>query len=323
MAKPQKRFTTPCKVLKGEKPRTRRARNLKKARLQVMKNYEQLMHRVQELQSKIEKHNQKVETQFKKKLKEAEKRAQKKSKPLTWKDRKALEIKKEAQQRYAYYEAYYGELQQAVAALGACEPDIDQVSYSSIRPGGVADLNGTCFGPSQGKVLLEVSAQHVIELEVTSWNDTRVVATVNPIVAEVPLRPHYGKIWLQTGNGTTSNVWPIMYYPIYSEYLASWTKHVFGGVWGSSKNGTFLEGHLLGDGDFTLDRVTRSHWSDGWSELRSPYAGGQSLEQGWHIGVSAAKHAYMKLTYVVVGPKGISPPYISELGGWGWLGDNW
>jgi hypothetical protein len=288
-----------------------------------MKNYDQLIQRVQELQPKIEKHNQKVDTQFEKQLKEAEKRAQKKGKPLTWKDRKALEIKREVKYRYAYHEAYYAELQQAIAALGACVPDIDQVWQSSIRPGGAADINGTCFGPSQGKVLLEVSAQHVIELEVYSWTDTQVIATVNPIVAEVPLRPHYGKIWLQTGGGATSNVWPIMYYPIYSWYLGSWTKHVFGGVWGSSKNGTFLKNRNLGDGDFTLERVDRTHWSDGWSELRYPYAGGQSLQQGWHIGVSAWDHAYMKLTYVVLGPKGISPPYISELGGWGWLGDNW
>jgi hypothetical protein len=139
----------------------------------------------------------------------------------------------------------------------------------------------------------------------------------------VPLRPYYGKIWLQTGEGITSNVWPMMYYPIYSEYLAGWTKRVSGGLFGKGVTKTFLQNRMLGDGDFTVRLTTRHHSGDGWSELRYPYASGQSLAQGWHIGVDAFDEAHMTIWYHVYGPKGIDPPYVPELGAWGYSGDVW
>ena len=323
MKKLLKKFT-PRKIRDGEKPRKTRAKNLEKARLNVMKNYERLTELVKKLEPEVSRHNKKVDDMFSKQLKEAAEKAEKKGISFSYAERKRMEEKRSAEYRHAFKELYYRSLQEFFQELvGVCEPDIDEINPYSIRPGGVLVLRGTCFGPSQGKVLLKISSENIVELEAYMWSETLVYAQLNPIIAEVPLRPYYGGVWLQTGSGETSNIWPIMYYPIYSVYIATWIRRLWGGVWGNSENDTFLENRNLGDPDCTIEWVERHHWGDGWSELRSPNAGGQSLAQGYHIGVAAAGHANMELLYRVVGPKGIDPPYISELGPWGWLGDYW
>ena len=311
------------KMRRDEKPRKGRAKNVEKARANLMKDYTQLVQQTKKLQPILEKHNKKVDAQLATKLEIAAQKAHKKGKQFTSKERREIETKMKTSYRSAHTEVYYKMLQKYVKKLGPCEPDIDSVSPSTIQPGGQVFINGTCFGPSQGKVLLEITIGHVIELEVTRWTDVEIIACINSIIAEVPLRQHYGKIWIQTGEGVTSNVWPMMYKPIYGWYWATWTKHVFGGVFGKSISRTFLKDRMLGDGDFYIERAERSHWGDGWSTKQSPYASGQSLAQGWHIGVSAFGHAYMNLGYCVYGPKGIYPPYISQLGPWSYLGDDW
>lgn len=323
MPKVNKKYYTLRKVSLAEKPRKTRAKNLEQARLQVMRNYDELQKLIKKITPKVDAYNNRLEARFKEKLNVAAKKAKNKGIQLKWTERQKMETDRDFKWRFAYKEAYLTLLENYQSLIVPCEPDIDSISPTSIRPGGSIELRGTCFGRSQGKVLLKITANDIVELEVATWNKNYILGRLNSLIANTPLRPYYGEVWIQTGSGLTSNVWPIMYYPIYSVYIASWIKHVGGGLWGASKDGTFLKDRTLADPDFIIEWVERHHWGDGWSEKRYPNAAGRNMAQGWHIGVDAGKHAYMKLLYRVKGPKGIDPPYFSDLGPWGWLGDYW
>jgi hypothetical protein len=310
----------PRKFTKEETPREKRASNLEEARSMVMKDYDKLTKAFLKFEKEFETLNEETEKKVNAALKEAAAEAEKSGKPFTWTDRADKESQFAFQKAYAA--AYYPLLQKAISGLGVCEPDIDQTD-PYIRPGRSIYIYGTCFGPPQGKVLLEIRAGDIVELEVIEWSETGIHAWLNSIIAEVGLRPYYGRVWIQTGNGATSNVWPIMFKPIYSAYFATWTKHVCGGLFGKSKDGTFLNNRRLGDADFEIEWIERHHSGDGWSDKRSPHGGGQDLEQGWHIGVAAFDHATMTLGYRLKGPKNVTPPFVIELGPWGYLGDYW
>lgn len=314
----------PRSIKVSERPMEIRSKQIEEAKKSLLKEYSQILRKINDLYSVVEKHNKQIENTFAKKLVELEKKARLSGKPLTCKEIAQLETQRILKYRDAYVEIYYPALQDRIQLQPSCNPDIDTISPFEIRPGRSINLNGTCFGQSQGKVLVEIASGKVVELEVYLWTETQVKAYLNSIIAEVPLRPYYGKIWLQTGNGETSNFWPIMYYPIYSWYIAWGPKeHIFGGLFGNHKDDVFLEDKILGDNDFNLEVVERHHHGSGWSKLTYPHASGQNMGQGYHMGVNAGKHANMSLLYRAYGPKGIYPPSFSDLGPWGWLGDNW
>lgn len=320
----KKRFA-PRRMRASEKPMNSRSRAAENARLLLLRDLGSILKEQAAREPAVEKHNAGVELWGRRELERAAASAKRSGSMLSLAQRLEIHCQMMARMRSTQAEVYYrrwkavrvGSLQRA----DGCTPDIDQISPFSISPGYSVELVGTCFGPSQGKVLAKISAASVIELEVLSWSDTRVVARVNRIIGDIPLRPYYGKIWLMTGAGVASNTWPIQYYPVYGIWIAMWLKRVSGGVFGNSANGTLLAGAQMGDTDFTLERVERSHSGSGWSALRSPMASGQSMAQGWHIGVGAGRHAMMSLLYRVKGPKGIPPTYFSALGAWGYLGD--
>ena len=321
MKKSDPKYFTLGKITPNMKPRKTRVKNLEKARVQVWQNYDKYIKAAKSLEKHITKNNEKREASFIERMKNVVEKAKKSGKPFTWAERENMENEHFAGFRFAYKEAYYKSLQFFIEQLGICLPDIDSISPFSIRPGGRLELWGSCFGPSQGKVILQITPNDYVEAEVSIWNENYICSFLNRLFGNVPLRPYYGKVWIQRGDGVTSNVWPLMYYPIYSLYIATWVKRVSGGLFGESKNGTFLRNRSLNDPDFEVERVERHHWGDGWSEKRAPHASGQSMGQGWHIGVSAFGHANMRLLYRVKGPKGINPPYFSQLGAWGYLGD--
>ncbi len=326
MSKPDKRYTTLRKILKREEPRPTRAKNLAEAQLRLHKNYDQLLQRTKELQPEVDEHNKQVDAQVMKQLEIAAREMKQKGEVFEWVDRQSIEMKRMSSYRSAFDEAQYDLLQTIITELSPTpEPDIDNVRGRSIRPGDGVILEGTCFGPSQGKVLLSIAPGYpavIVELEVLMWHETRVMARLNHLIGWTPLRPYYGRIWLQTGNRKNSNIWPMMYYPIYSDYIAIWRMHAFD-IFGCSINDTFLEGRYLVDPDFTLQWIERTHSGNGWSKLQVPNASGHSLAQGYHIGVPAFQDATMSLLYRIRGPKGIAPPNVPELGPWGWLGDEW
>lgn len=299
----RKEYVTPRKVVKGEKPQKSRPEHIDEVRLQLMKNIDQIAELARKLKPEIDKYNQKVEARFNKRLEEA-RRGKK-----TFSKAGFLRMKEEQfyMYRYAYKEAYYRIFEELrTKSEPECRPDIDNLSGYRISPGQGCTLNGTCFGPSQGKVLLQITWGGVVELEVISWTNTRVVAALSEYISG--LRPYYGKIWLQRGDGLTSNQWPMQFIPIYIVYLGGWSRDVWGGLFGKSVNGTALEDIRLNDPDFRIFYVSDSHSGDGWSTLESPYSSGQNVEQGYHIGVNAWGNAYMTIIWQMDGPKGINPP---------------
>jgi hypothetical protein len=192
---------------------------------------------------------------------------------------------------------------------GKCEPDIDSISSYSISPSNEGiHLYGTCFGPSQGKVLFEIKQGKLIELEVLQWEDTHIFAFLNPLVTA--LRPYYGKIWIKTGTGLISNEWPLAFKPIITNYWGSISFRIDGGFSGKSINDIALDGKVLNDPDFRIEKVEKSHSGDGWSKLRSPNAIGNAFAQGYHIGVNAFGHAHLSIIYHLEGPRDVPLPAV-------------
>jgi hypothetical protein len=295
---------TPRKILEVEKPRAKRSTFVDEARLQVLKDVQRVVELAKKLEPEIDKHNKKVIASYTRKFENIKKRGQ----PISAMRHKGLIEEQFFMQRYAFKEAYYHVFGEYLEQYELpCFPDIDRLSTYWISPGARVEFNGTCFGPSQGKVLLEItSSGGVVELEVLSWTTTRVVASLSVYISG--LRPHYGRIWLATGDGRTSNTWPIQFVPLYREYIGSWSKHLGGGLFGDSEDGTAFDDEQLNDSDFNIFLVTSHHSGDGWSKLQSPSAGGQRIEQGYHIGVASCNSANMSIYWHLEGPVGITPP---------------
>jgi hypothetical protein len=309
------------KILPEEQPRKTGSNKLEKARLEVMRNYDKLIDLVRKLEPEVEKHNQRLEKELGEQLEKAVKIAHEKKAQFTYAQRRKIEGKYYSGMRSAYNEAFFQLFDKGTLLFKYTWPYLDTVDPENSHPGNYLHLWGLRFGSSLGKVLLEISQNNRVEMEVETWTNTHIIAYLNPIIAEVPLRPYNGRVWLQRSDGHTSNAKPMEYRPIYGIYIAIWTKHFFGRVAGNHETETFLKDKYLGDPDFLIERAERHHWGDGWSERRQPYAYGQYLHQGYHIAVDAFKHAHMELLYRVLGPKGIDPPYVDGLGYWGYLGD--
>lgn len=315
------KVSAPRTIKSTEKPRPTRAPNLEKARETLYTRYPQLMKRAAQEQKTAETKNRKVDKEITTKLSAAEKKAKSAGKQLLQEERVAYEQLRIIRTVDVMRSVYYGELNSLVAGLGACTPDIDQISPFEVKPGYGIQLWGTCFGSSQGKVLFEIKKDRIVELEVDYWQPTHIGATLNRLYGGLSLRPYYGRIWIRTGAGATSNTWPMMFEPIRSLYWASWTKWISGGAFGDSGDGTLLSGVVLSDLDFSIEYAECNHWGEGHAELKSPYAGGQSYSQGWHYGIPWWDNGGFSIGYRVVGPKGITPPAVSGLGPWGYVGD--
>lgn len=247
---------------------------------------------------------------------QAELNRTKKAAPATWKEYKPVRDGLIAQR--AIDLEFYKTYQLCALAAKALFPDIDAFSPYTVSPGSLITIAGVNFGPAQGKVLLEIKADFVIELSVTDWTETTVRASIEPLIGDVPLRPYYGKLWLQTGSGMTSNAFPIMYYPIYSLYWLNYDQSIGSCCWGDTADGPALPGAYIGDPDFSLVAVTMNHDGDGHSELLYPMAAGQSLEQGYHMGCRGHCSASMTISFQACGPKGISPPSLNDEHTYGW-----
>jgi hypothetical protein len=222
--------------------------------------------------------------------------------------------------------AWYDELQRRVPVqVGAAdctqEVDLDEVSPMIVTPGVNVSLSGTCFGDNPGAVLLRIlpdpnpidlTFPNIVELQIYSWSSTFIEAYLPRDFAGFRLSG--AEIWVRTAvYNYHSNSIVVTFSPGVWTWLGSWQKEIFGGWNGESKSGTFLSGRVLGNPDFSIAWAEISHSGSGWAELRAPNAGGQNLEQGWHIGVGAARHAQMSITYRLEGPAGVDPPQVPEL----------
>jgi hypothetical protein len=227
--------------------------------------------------------------------------------------------------------SWYEELETRVpiqvgAASCTTEVDLDQISPTTIRPGEIVTLNGTCFGPIPGAVLLRIlpdpqppdlTFPNIVELQIYSWSSTRIEAY---LPADFSGFQSAGcAMWVRTVDGYHSNALPVTFAARLSIWIATWGKSIFGGVWGASKSGVLLSGRVLGNANFSIEWTEGHNLEDGHSELQPPNASGQNLAQGWSIGVPAARHASLRILYRLEGPAGMDPPQVPELGGWGLL----
>lgn len=295
---------TPKNVRANERGRETRSKIIDEAKFEVMKNFTKVVEYAKKLQPEIDKHNKKVIAAFEAKLENIKKKGQ----PISADALKSMMKEHFFAQRFAHKEAYYSILEQYIRPYPIpCLPDIDSLSTYQLRPGEIVELSGACFGPAQGKVIHEITPSGgTVELEVSSWTTTRVVAALSVYING--LRPYFGKIWLKRGDGKTSNIWPMQFIPFYRKYTGTWSRNLEGGWVGNSENGKAFEDQQLNDPDFSIFLVESNHSGDGWSELQYPFSGGQIIEQGYHIGVDAWDSATTTICWSMKGPVGIIPP---------------
>lgn len=309
----------PRKVRRGERPRADRAPYMNQALAILEGKAEKIFARAQAMGTDLARKNQRLAARIEKQRSVLRAESRKSGLPVSAAALSALDSEHSAGHLGPMRLARMAELGLIVKDLVPDQvpmPDIDQISPWTIEPGGYIGFTGTGFGASLGKALLELRAGECVELDIVNWSDTYVEARLDPMFGEIPLRPHYGKTWLITAAGNSSNSWPIMFSPHYVIYAATWTRSLLGGLFGSHADGIALEGKTMDDPDFVLSRVTKHHYLDGWSELRSPNAEGLKLEQGYHMGVSAFDTAQMSIIWEVKGPKNIWPPSIDGGDGW-------
>jgi vacuolar-type H+-ATPase subunit H len=294
----------PKKVRPNEKGRESRSKIIDEAKMEVMKNFSKVVEYAKKLGPEIDKHNKKVIAAFEAKLENIKKKGQ----PISADALNSMMNETFVAQRFAHKEAFYSILDDYMKPYPIpCLPDIDSLSKYQLRPGEIVEFNGVCFGSSLGKVMYEITPSGgTVELEVSSWTNTRVVAALSVYING--LRPYFGKIWLKRGDGKTSNIWPMQFIPLYRKYTGTWSRNLEGGWHGKSENGKAFEDKQLNDADFSIFLVESNHSGDGWSELRYPFAGGQIVEQGYHIGVAAFNNANTNIFWSMKGPVGITPP---------------
>lgn len=311
------RYTTPRKIQKSEKPSKTSEKVMKDIMAYEGKNIDKILQRTKKLSKEVEEHNRQVDIQFLKESRDIANKMKKEGEKLTWADLQGVDRRRCTTYRDAYWEAST-ETAYKYITVPRCRwnrPVIRNITITEILPGDSIQIKGLCFGTSMGWVYFQLAQDSLIELVVDNWTDTCIDAHLNRLIGEIPLRPYNGKIWLKTAEGKISNDKPLRYIPFKQCYYAfspSW--EIFGRIAGNHKDATFLNNKTLGDNDFKVVSVRRHHWGDGWSELREPMAGGQSMAQGYHIGVDAWHHAHMDLLYIISGPKGIYPRTFDDLG---------
>lgn len=204
-----------------------------------------------------------------------------------------------------------------------CYPDIFELTRYDVCPGSVTGIIGFCFGATPGQVLFEIATDQVIQLEIISWTDTRIDAA--PAVGLTGLRPHNGRVWVVTAAGDASNDIVLRFHPMRVLRVAETSFTVTAGAlgypppWGADPLANlkpFLNGRVLNDADFTIEFAEVHHEGAGHGEARAPHASGQSLAQGWHLGLEAFDQGTMRFLYRCVGPRGIPAPFFAELGPW-------
>lgn len=311
------KYHVPRRIVTTEIPKKTRTKYLDKVRIEVYKKIEDFLEKLKNQENILNSKQKQYDDAFQKKMKELiDNTNRTKKTPKFTEGRMSLLEGHASYLAEPFKEFYYDYVQAQVNIQGPCDqPDIDNVSSTWVRPGKEIDLYGTCFGSNLGKVILEItSAGEIVELQTSRWTNTHVRGKLSSLISSVP--EYYGRIWLQTSNGATSNVWPIMFYPTYSLYIGSIRKSIEGWYFGNSKTDTVLDNVILNDERFRIYHVFRIHDMDGWSELRFPYASGHIFRQGYHIGCSAFEVAALTIYYQIMGPKGIIPPLVSALGPW-------
>jgi hypothetical protein len=231
--------------------------------------------------------------------------------------------------REAWFERLQDLTRRALPQSGGCYPDLYEVTPWQLCPGLETSLYGTCFGDSPGTVLLEVaSGDTVVSLIVGTWTSTYIHAWLSPSLTG--LRPHQGTIWVVTASGDPSNAYPARFRPVQALSRTGLQVDILAGPFGYPVTGPpvndppnleLLAGQTLGDADFEITSVQRSHQGDGHSELVAPFALGQSLAQGLHVGLGSFDRATIDITYTCQGPLGLTPPDVRDLGIWSFLGD--
>jgi hypothetical protein len=335
-------------------PRPNRSKIVEAARVDLLRNTGELVDRALKSQGRIDKFNAEDRPSARLKLvEEAHRRARKSGRFLTAAERFDIErlgsaglpkdigeppipipeelpwIPPEFRKEFHWYD----ELQKRVAqiAQGSCtaEVDLDDVSPTTIRPGNLVTLSGTCFGDVPGAVLLRIlpnpvpidlTFPNIVELQISSWSSTRIEAFLPSDFGG--FGPSDAGIWVRTLDGNHSAELPVTFAPRTWIWLAWWEKDVSGGAWGASKSGVLLSGRTLGNLSFSIEGTEAHTSGDGHGELQAPMAVGQSLAQGWHIGVEALDSARLNLLYRLSGPAEVDPPPVPELGSWGFLGES-
>jgi hypothetical protein len=203
------------------------------------------------------------------------------------------------------------QLHQVPMGPGTPSPDLD-TAPTGLLPGSSGSLTGTYFGASAGRVIMEVAEETVVDLIVSSWTETRVDAFLDPDLRG--LRPHSGRIWIVREDHRSSNALPCRFQPILSLWAVWDGICAVAGPLGFSEDLPIRSGEVLGDSDFTIRTpVTHVHDGEGHSNLVAPFAGGQLLEQGIHIGLDAGEECCAEIMYAMDGPRGVSPPAVSGL----------
>lgn len=206
-----------------------------------------------------------------------------------------------------------------------CYPDLDEVTPFSVCPGRFVQLRGTCFGDTPGQVLYNIAPNNqIVDLEILSWSQTEIEATLATDISG--LRPFDGRMWMIDASGRQSNDFPVSFRPMLVLHFATMGIQVRAGLLGFPGPGDpdtsiALDGQTLDDADFDIERTESTHTGEGWSELRAPHASGQSLSQGWHMGLASRETGTIQILYRLKGPRGIQPPTIARLSPWGMLGE--
>jgi len=213
------------------------------------------------------------------------------------------------------------------------KPHINMVDQSSISPGSQIIIYGVGFAGS-GRVLLKLSQNTKVDLIISSWSPTRIVATLSGDLDGLYEYPN-GAIWIISDNGLpkagdhASNPIPMGFVPLYDYWWAKWWRLSSPGLFGLSTDGVANDGKYLDQG-FTLENVQTEDVS-GNTYLKAPNPGGDDLAQGYHMGMAddttivgfwndpypSPQDASLQIIYQISGPKGIAPtnfPYTTYLG---------
>jgi hypothetical protein len=203
-----------------------------------------------------------------------------------------------------------------VAQDARAVPIITQLTRTDLSPGDVIGIYGDDLGEQATIVTDDPDGPVKIPLQVlhTETVDSPNGPSVVYLEAMVPpdLSGVRGKqdsvIWTNRSDGAFSNYLPIRFEPAHEYYYAVFDadlKSSFG--YPGVRDGVAAEGSFLADWGHRVD-VTLIHKGDGWSELRAPFADGQSLAQGFHIGNAWFEYSRIRIFYEVTSARGIPGP---------------
>lgn len=173
----------------------------------------------------------------------------------------------------------------------------------AMRPGLPYHLYGTGFGPYAGTAFMRLADNHVVELRVGTWTDTKVIVRVDQDLEGVV--PCDSLVWVKDSQGVKSTSFAIPFRPVYRRhYWWHYGPDIWGAPAGKKKNGKICPGQVLRQG-CRIEKVFVQGIGSGWGEARAPHASGTSLAQGYHLAASAVEHASLVVTYYLFGPKGV------------------